>query len=156
MTSFENKKWSHLNAPLDTQQTETTFSQPHILRARYIVLLRRSEWSAVKQGYTLETDHCGRSYPTVWNCINSWLRLIWFTTSWQAEVPHHQHSTHLKVPISQCGSYSALFGPLHSSINKEQHENNPCNPSSHYGNMENSIVKYVPHTSIPESHNVSI
>jgi len=36
-------------------------------------------------------------------------------------------------PISQYALYSAMFCPLYSNINKEQHEKHLCNPSSHYG-----------------------
>ena len=36
------------------------------------------------------------------------------------------------APISQHAFYSAMFCPLHSNINKEQHEKHLCNPSSHH------------------------
>jgi len=59
-------------------------------------------------------------------------------------------------PISQYVSYSAMFCPLHSNIGKEQHEKHLCNPSSHYGNTENILVKCAPHILICESHSISI
>jgi len=34
--------------------------------------------------------------------------------------------------VSQCASYSLIFSPLHSIINKEQHEKHLCNQSGHY------------------------
>ena len=57
-------------------------------------------------------------------------------------------------PISQYASYSAMFCPLLSNISKEQHEKHLCNPSCHYGNTENILVKRAPHISIRESHNI--
>jgi len=60
--------------------------------------------------------------------------------------------------ISQYASYSAMFCPLHNNISKGQHEKHLCNPSSHYENTENVLVKRsgIPHISIGGSHNTSI
>jgi len=59
-------------------------------------------------------------------------------------------------PISQYPSYAAMFCLLHSSISKKPHEKHLCNPSSHYGNMEDSLAKHVPHISMHENHNALI
>jgi len=37
-------------------------------------------------------------------------------------------------PVSQYASYSAMFCPLHSNLDKEQHDKYLCNPTSHYSN----------------------
>ena len=59
------------------------------------------------------------------------------------------------APISQYASYSAMFCLLHSNIGKEQHEKHLCNPSSHYGDTENSVIKHAPHISMHEIHDAS-
>ena len=59
-------------------------------------------------------------------------------------------------PINQYALYSVMFCLLYSNISKEQHEKHLCNPSSHYGNTENILVKRAPHISIRESHDASI
>ena len=58
--------------------------------------------------------------------------------------------------ISQYALYAAMFCPLHSSISIEQHKKHLCNPSSHYRNTEDSLVRHAPHMSMHESHNASI
>ena len=62
----------------------------------------------------------------------------------------------IRTPINQYASYSTMFCPLHTNINKEQHEKHLCNPSSHHGNTENILVKCAPHILICESYNTSI
>ena len=43
--------------------------------------------------------------------------------------------------VSQYTSYSLILSPLHSIINREQHEKHLYNKSSHYEKMEWSIIK---------------
>ena len=71
---------------------------------------------------------------------------------------NRQYACEMRAPKINCWKTHkpSMFCPLYSSISKEQHEKHLCNPSNHYGEYENSLVKCVPHILIPESHNASI